>query len=223
MLFFLKAGLYLKGQFFSNIWNMPISIFWMLLIINAFNLVDVMDGLATTLAIGAIGSFLMVAVFFDNHPVIILLCSLLGGLCAFLWYNKPVAKIYLGDAGSLFIGGLLSIIPFLFNWGAYTPCGYLTPLIVLAIPLLEVSTLIVIRTCKRIPFYRGSPDHFSIYLQQNGWSKGFILGYVALLSLILGMVAFFFLINAISLITVCGAAGCFLLSWVCCLLQKPLK
>ncbi len=41
----------------------------------------------------------------------------MGSLYAFLWYNKPRAQIYLGDAGSLFIGGFLATIPFLFNWG----------------------------------------------------------------------------------------------------------
>jgi len=54
---FLKAGFYLKEQFFYNYWNIGISFFWILSIINAFNLVDVMDGLATLIAICSTGSF----------------------------------------------------------------------------------------------------------------------------------------------------------------------
>lgn len=210
---FLKAGFFLKAQFFSNYWNIPISAFWILAVINAFNLVDVMDGLATLLAIGATGSFLTLAIFFNMPMVIILLSAFLGPLVAFFWYNKPTAQIYLGDAGSLFVGGFLAIIPFLFNWGVYTASGYLTPLIILAIPLLEVSTLILVRSYKKIPFYRGSPDHFSIYLQQNDWPKWVILGYVALLSIILGCASFLFITNRISLSSLCLSAGVFLFIW----------
>lgn len=210
---FLKAGLFLKTQFFSNYWNIPISAFWILSVINAFNLVDVMDGLATLLAIGATASFLTLAIFFNMPMVIVLLSAFLGPLVAFFWYNKPTAQIYLGDAGSLFIGGFLATIPFLFNWGVYTASGYLTPLIILAIPLLEVSTLVIVRSYKKIPFYRGSPDHFSIYLQQNGWPKVLILGYVALLSIILGGAAFLFITNRVSFCLLCLSAGVFLAVW----------
>jgi len=210
---FLKAGFYLKAQFFSNYWNIPISAFWILFIINAFNLVDVMDGLATLLAICATCSFLGMALYLQNPLIVILLSAFLGSLFAFLWYNKPTATIYLGDAGSLFIGGFMAIIPFLFNWGTYTISGYLTPVVILAIPLLEVSALVLIRTMKKIPFYMGSPDHFSIYLQQNGWSKVSILIYVASLSVILFVASFLFLINAMGFGALCLSAALFLAVW----------
>ncbi|MGE0009659.1 MAG: glycosyltransferase family 4 protein [Candidatus Babeliales bacterium] len=183
---FLKAGFYLKTTFFlSNWWSMGFSLLWIATVINAFNLVDVMDGLASTLAICATISFGVIAVISGQASVLLLLAPFLGSLLAFLWYNRPKAQIYLGDTGSLVIGGFLSVIPFLFNWGTYGPYGFLTPLIILAIPLLEVGTLIVVRTYKGIPFYNGSPDHFSIYLQQKKWTKIQILIYVALLSVVL--------------------------------------
>lgn len=217
---FLKAGFHLKAQFFSNIWNLPISALWILSTVNAFNLVDVMDGLATLLALCATTSFLLIALYFNDISAAILLCCFMGPLIAFLWYNRPTAKIYLGDAGSLFIGGLLATVPFLFNWGAYNMSGYLTPVIILAIPLLELATLIIIRTYKRIPFYLGSPDHFSIYLQKNGWSKQGILGYVVLLSLVLFSTAFLFLINLLPLWGLCLMAALFLTVWTTGLFYK---
>lgn len=211
---FLKAGFYLKSHFFSNIWNLPISALWILSVINAFNLVDVMDGLATVLSLCATISFLLMALYFNDISTVILLCCFAGPLIAFLWYNRPDAKIYLGDAGSLFIGGLLATVPFLFNWGTYNISGYLTPIIILAIPLLELATLIIIRTYKKIPFYLGSPDHFSIYLQRNGWSKQAILAYVATLSLVLFLISFLFLINYLPLWGLCVSAGLFLIFWI---------
>jgi UDP-GlcNAc:undecaprenyl-phosphate GlcNAc-1-phosphate transferase len=220
---FLKAGFYLKAQFFSNLWSLPISALWILSLINAFNLVDVMDGLATLLALCATGSFLLIALYFNQISIMILLCCLMGPLLAFLWYNRPTAQIYLGDAGSLFIGGLLATVPFLFSWGAYNLSGYLTPVIILAIPLLELTALVLIRTYKGIPFYLGSPDHFSIYLQKNGWSKQEILGYIGVLSATLFFIAFLFLTNILTFSGLALSAALFLALWIRCLLSKRRK
>ncbi len=214
---FLKGGLYLKENFFHYIPNIGISLFWILSMINAFNLVDVMDGLSTILAICATASFLVFAIIFDLASVSILLSSFLGALVAFLWYNKPNAKIYLGDAGSLFIGGLISTIPFMIPWGSYNIYGYITPLIILFIPSLEIVSLIIIRSYKGIPFYKGSPDHFCIYLQKKGWSKSQILLYVVWLSSVLFVCAHLFLFNIIGInyllisLLFILAAWCFLL------------
>ncbi|HZW60831.1 MAG TPA: MraY family glycosyltransferase [Candidatus Babeliales bacterium] len=197
---FIKAGLHLKEHFFYHFWNIPLSFIWMVSVINAFNLVDVMDGLATLLAIGSALSFLVLAFYFSIYSVVILLTSLLGALCAFFWYNQPKAQIFMGDAGALFIGGFFAVIPFLFNWGTYNWYGYLIPIIILAIPLLEIGTLILIRSYKRIPFYQANPDHFSIYLIKNGWSKWSILRYVLCISLVCGYTGFLFVINTISFI-----------------------
>lgn len=195
---FLWAGFYLKEQFFYTLWHIPLSFLWILSIINAFNLVDVMDGLTSIISMGAIFSFGAMALYFNNNNALLLLSSLLGSLGAFFWYNKPPARIYLGDAGSLFIGGFFATVPFLFPWGTYTWDGYLAPLVILAVPLLELGALILIRTYKGIPFYKGSPDHFSLYMQRNGWSKNGILGYIALLNGIQLIVSLLFVAHCIT-------------------------
>lgn len=211
--FFLRAGLHVKEHFFHHYWRIPFSFLWIVAIINAFNLIDVMDGLATTTAIGVTVSFLAVAFFFGLTPTVCLLASLAGALCAFLWYNRPRASIYLGDAGSLSIGGLLAVVPFLIDWGRYTPYGLFAPLIILAIPLLEILSLVVIRTYKGIPFFLPSPDHFHQRLVRNGWRAREILWYIAALSCVLGVVSFLFVINALQLSTTFILAAIFLTAW----------
>ena len=221
---FLKAGFFLKETFFlKSYWNIPISLLWMLSIINAFNLVDVMDGLATSLAIYATGSFMIIALAFNQGNIALLLGSLLGALVGFLWYNKPHARIYLGDAGSLFIGGFLATIPFLFNWGLYNWHGFLTPLIILAIPLIEVCTLVLVRSKKGIPFYQGSPDHFSLYLKYNGWNAYEILVYVFTLSILLFFVALAFVFNKVTFFELIGLGILFMMIWCSCLFYKRKK
>jgi len=210
---YMKAGLYLKERFFYNYWNLGLSFFWMISIINAFNLVDVMDGLATSLAIGATLSFIVIAYLFGHYVLLILLCAFLGPLIAFFWYNRPPARIYLGDAGSLFIGGVLAAIPFLFDWSEHKSYAYIIPVILLAIPSLEITSLIVIRIYKGIPFYLGSPDHFSMLLMRKGWSKVMILWYGFALSVALLIASILFLFNVYDLLGLASLGGVFLLIW----------
>ena len=205
---FLKGGLFLKEQFFKEYWlvGLPISFLWILVMTNAFNLVDVMDGLATTIAIGTTGTLLLTTVLFNQNQAALLLGPLLGALVAFLRYNRPPAHIYLGDAGALFVGGFLAATPFLFSWSEQNPWGYITPVIILAIPLLEMAGLILIRTYKGIAFYNASPDHFSLYLLRKGWSKWQVLGLVWGIIGILAAYSLLFLTYSITLLQA-GAVG----------------
>jgi len=213
VLCFLKGGFSLKTNFFSSPINLGFSAFWMLSVINAFNLVDVMDGLSSTIAIIATTALLIIALVFKQYTVSLLLVSFLGPLCAFFWYNKPPARIYLGDTGSMFVGGFLSAVPMLFAWSTQSFDAYYAPVIILGIPLLEVFFLVVIRTYLGIPFYRGSPHHFSIYLQKKGWSKWAVLGFTALMGVILATLAFLFLFQLMSLTILAACVGLFFLLW----------
>jgi len=196
---FLKAGYLFNPQFFQVFWHTPLFILWILTLINAFNLVDVMDGLATSIAIFATLSFAYLAILFHLQSLVIILLCLLGSLVAFLWYNRPNATIYMGDSGSLFIGGVLGALPLFFNWTEQSPLGYLSPILIFAVPLLEVGMLIIIRTSKKIPFYRGSPDHFCMYLLRKGWGKQQIILFVATFSCVLFIVALGLVHDCISL------------------------
>lgn len=211
---FLKAGLHLKEVFFiHHFWTIPISFLWILTVVNAYNLVDVMDGLATTLAICATASFLVIAAGLGHVELVYILCAFLGPLCAFLRYNWPVASMYLGDTGSLFIGGFLATIPFLIEWSRFNQYGYLSPLIILAVPLLEVGTLVVIRTWHKIPFFHGSPHHFSIYLRKKGWQVASILLYCIALSFILFIAAFLLIFTRVDLRLILISGLIFLFFW----------
>jgi UDP-N-acetylmuramyl pentapeptide phosphotransferase/UDP-N-acetylglucosamine-1-phosphate transferase len=180
----------------------------MLSVINAFNLVDVMDGLATLIAFMGGLTFLVIALYLHCFSVSLLLLAFLGPLGAFFIYNKPSAKIYLGDAGSMFIGGFLAATPLLLPWSQQSLDAYYTPVVILAVPLLEVFALVIIRSWLGIPFYYGSPHHFSIYLQRKGWSKSNVLGFTGIMCLCFSLLACLFLTNNISFIAlVLGCMG----------------
>lgn len=219
-IYFLKSGYGLKLQFLSDLPNIVISFVWILSITNAFNLIDVMDGLATLVAFVAAFSFLVCALILNNSPIALMLAALMGVLACFLKYNRPQASIYLGDAGSLFVGGILSVVPCLLSWGVYNSFGILACLVILFIPLIELSTLVLVRFYKGIPFYQGSPDHFSIYLQNNGWSKYQILFYVLFFSILLFGISIFLVLNMLSIEALFVFFIFLILFWYSCLIIK---
>jgi UDP-GlcNAc:undecaprenyl-phosphate GlcNAc-1-phosphate transferase len=212
---FLKGGFYLKTDFFSSFFNFFISGFWMLSVINAFNLVDVMDGLSSLIALVASVSFFTIAITFKQYTVSLLLSAFIGAVSAFFIYNKPPAKIYMGDAGSMFLGGFLASIPLLFSWSKHSLDAYYAPVIILAVPLLEIFFLVVIRTGKGIPFYKGSPHHFSIYLINKGWSKFQVLIFTFVMCFLFSITAFLFLFKYINLIGLALALLFLFLIWCC--------
>jgi len=215
---YLKAGFYLKINFFDSLWNIGLSAFWFLSVINAFNLIDVMDGLASLVAICTALIFLTFSLILGYFELSLLLLAFIGSLLAFLCFNKPPARMYLGDAGSLFIGGFIASIPFCISWSEYNEMGYLLPAFICSIPLFEVFTLILVRVHKKIPFFYGSPDHFSIFLQERGFSKGFILFLCFFILMIINLISLLFFFNIISLSFFFTCILFFVFSWFLILL-----
>lgn len=234
VLCFLKGGFSLQTSFLSSFLNIYFSAFWMLSIINAFNLVDVMDGLCATLALTSAVTFGLIAYASGQYATSLVLAAFAGSVAAFLCYNKPQAKIYLGDAGSLFIGGFLAAIPLLFHWDTtlflfkkmpYVPVVvddfvrtlleiFFIPAIVLAVPLLEGLGLFAIRSYIGIPFYNGSPHHFSIYLQKKGWGRWHVLFFAAVVSVTFSCLAALFLYHVISLALLLALATGLISFWI---------
>jgi UDP-GlcNAc:undecaprenyl-phosphate GlcNAc-1-phosphate transferase len=172
----LKAGIYVKLVFLPPGLDVVISVVWLLTMTNALNLLDVMDGLASGTAAIAALFFAAIATYNGQTTMAVLSAALAGSLVGFLRYNLAPARIYLGDAGSLFVGFLLGALAM--N-GAYTEktwMGALTPAVILAVPLFELAFVSAIRLQKGVSPLRGSPDHFSYYLRRAGLSVPQVVG-----------------------------------------------
>ena len=197
---FLSGGIWLRSSFFSSWVAILLSFVWMLTVINAFNLIDVMDGLSSMVALGSAAGFAVVAWYAGQPDIVLLIAVFMGAMSALWWYNKPPARIYLGDSGSLFVGGFFAAMPLLIRWGNIHQYGFMVPPVLLALPLGEVVMLICIRRYKGIKFYKGSRDHFAHYLQVRGWSVWAILFLVAAVSVGLATLSLLFLANIIPLV-----------------------
>jgi UDP-GlcNAc:undecaprenyl-phosphate/decaprenyl-phosphate GlcNAc-1-phosphate transferase len=143
---------------------------WLVMIVNAVNFVDVCDGLAASVALTTLLCWVWVA---PSGPAT-LYCSVAGALSGFLWWNKPPARIFMGDSGSLALGYLLGVAAldqFAEPPMRPLPLRLLALLFFAGVPLFELVFITTMRIRKGIPWWRGSPDHFALRLQHAGVSK----------------------------------------------------
>lgn len=204
---FLKSILYVNSSFCVDYFHLVLSALWIISLINAFNLIDVMDGLTATVSLGSGLIFFALSLSVQYFDVSLFIVSLLGPVIAFLLYNRPPALMYLGDAGSLFLGGFFATLPFLFPWNFYNPVGFLTPFIILIIPIFELIWLIVIRTWYKIPFYKASSHHFALMLIERNWTKKSILFLITFFLIQIGILSIAFFLQYIDLISLFAALG----------------
>ncbi len=152
-----------------------LTILWIVTLTNAFNFLDNADGLSAGVALVCTMVLLAVAVAGGQVLVSAFLACLAGALVGFLFHNFPPAKIFLGDAGSLVIGYLPSggsILPNSNKQAAPQPrnTAVLIPLIVMAIPLYDLLSVIVLRLRRGISPFVGDHRHFSHRLMKRGLS-----------------------------------------------------
>jgi UDP-GlcNAc:undecaprenyl-phosphate GlcNAc-1-phosphate transferase len=198
----LKSGINIDVIFFPKWLDILLSFFWILTIINAFNIIDIMDGLAAS--IGALSSLtiFIISLYNSNYLISILSLSLAATLLAFLKFNWEPARIYLGDAGSMIIGLIIGSLTMMVSYTRFNKLAFFSGLLILAIPLFDLIFVIILRILKgKMPFW-GSPDHFSLRLRKmKNWSSQKTVGAIILLQLFLsGMVIVNF--YATSLVTV---------------------
>ncbi len=160
---------------------LALTVVWMIGIINAFNLLDIMDGLAAGVGLVCAALLFVVAIMNGNTTIAIMLAALGGSLLGFLRYNYYPARIYLGDAGALFIGCMLGALSMIGKYTINHPVSLLTPVLILGVPIFDTLFVMYIRFLRGLPVFLGSPDHTAIRLRQWGLSvpQVVLLSYVA--------------------------------------------
>lgn len=158
----------------SEIFSYAVTILWLLTVVNAFNFMDNMNGLCA--GVGAIGAFFFALIAAASGEYLVALTGFLmcGALVGFLPWNFPNAKSFLGDAGSHLVGYLLAvmaILPHFYTQQNPRPLAVLSPLLVLAIPLLDLVQVVTLRTLNKKPFWLGDTNHLSHRLNRAGLSK----------------------------------------------------
>ncbi|HEX4823338.1 MAG TPA: MraY family glycosyltransferase [Candidatus Polarisedimenticolaceae bacterium] len=127
---------------------------WILLIMNAVNLIDGLDGLAGGLALIVTATVASIAVRLEQFGVVISAVALAGALIGFLRHNFAPARIFMGDGGSQFLGYVLAVISIRGSQKGPTAVAILVPVLILGLPILDVATTIARRTRRALPTTR---------------------------------------------------------------------
>ncbi|MCH2175122.1 MAG: undecaprenyl/decaprenyl-phosphate alpha-N-acetylglucosaminyl 1-phosphate transferase [Lentisphaeria bacterium] len=188
--------LYPKLQVFHVLNNTYISwfltLFWFLFIINAFNFFDNMDGLAAGVAMIASGIFASIAILNEQFFVATLGLVTAGVAFGYYIHNSFPASIFMGDAGSHFLGYLLAtqaVLTQYLNDSTETYAPVLIPLVVLAMPIFDTFAVVIIRLRKGLSPFKGDHNHVSHRFLRMGVSKKTAVALVHCITLILGLSA----------------------------------
>jgi len=166
VLVLLKSGIYIKLVFLPPWAAMALSALWLLAVTNAFNLIDIMDGLSAGTASVAAITLLAVAELQGGAAGATLLAGLAGACLGFLRYNFQPARIYMGDAGSMFLGLLLGALAMDNAYTQRNPIAALAPALILGVPLFDMLFVMYIRHRRGLPVMLGSPDHVALRLRR---------------------------------------------------------
>jgi len=207
----------LFGPFTHPLLGGMVTVLWIVGLTNAFNMLDNMDGLSASVGLIAAtlfcGAQLAVGSLFA--PAVLLV--LVGALAGFLVHNHAPARLFMGDSGSNFIGFLLGALTVVGTFtrdergGVYSPYGVLAPLLVMAVPLYDMVSVILIRLREgRSPFV-GDRRHFSHRLVARGLTGSQAVLTIDLVTLAGGL-------GALLLHRLGGLGACVVMAQTCCLL-----
>jgi UDP-GlcNAc:undecaprenyl-phosphate GlcNAc-1-phosphate transferase len=156
----------------SSIFDSIITVVWIVGICNSINFFDNLDGgAAGTVAISSI-ALAYLALSGDQYLIAALSTVTTGATLGFLVWNKSPAKIYMGDAGALFLGVLLATLTVRLEPNTQTQIGsYLIPILLLAIPILDTTIAVLSRVRRHLSPFQGGQDHLSHRLIRAGLTR----------------------------------------------------
>ena len=183
----------IRVTFFIAHWlpGLVLTVIWVVGITNAFNLLDNMDGLAA--GVSLIATFVFFAIALQTGQIFVpaVLAVLAGAILGFLRYNFHPASIFMGDAGSLFIGYMLAALSIAGTYysGRGTILAAAMPVVVLAIPIFDTLSVLAIRYRAGASLLQGDRNHFSHRLMRLGMSVREAVLTIYVLSAALGLTA----------------------------------
>jgi UDP-GlcNAc:undecaprenyl-phosphate GlcNAc-1-phosphate transferase len=136
-----------------------LSLFWIVGMTNALNLLDNMDGITGGIAVIASGAFFVLSLLSGQTVPAVIALALASAALGYLHYNFPPASIFLGDTGSMTIGFLLAVLGLTIGNGQPSPIGLTMPLLVLAYPIFDTTLVTVTRLAGGRKIYLGGKDH----------------------------------------------------------------
>ncbi|MAE72079.1 MAG: hypothetical protein CME06_16625 [Gemmatimonadetes bacterium] len=160
----------LGGSIALGLWGIPITVAWIMTLMNAVNLVDGVDGLAGGMVVIASLALFAISVLRGNLEAALLLTGLTGAALGFLKWNLHPATVFMGDSGSLFLGTALALITIVANFKSAAAIALIIPMVVLLVPLTEIVVTTMRRAVARRPIFEADRNHLHHQLLNIGLS-----------------------------------------------------
>ncbi|MCL2293851.1 MAG: undecaprenyl/decaprenyl-phosphate alpha-N-acetylglucosaminyl 1-phosphate transferase [Spirochaetes bacterium] len=189
---------FLEQNISFGIFSHLITVFWIISLCNAINLMDGMDGLAGGIAFTASLFYGIIFFMTQNYTAAGLSFALLGAVLGFLVFNFPPAKIFMGDSGSLLLGFSLAVIPLINNSDGGFSQTIFMPLIVLVIPAMDMIAAILRRRRRNLSIASPDREHIHHKLIDFGLSQKKILFVIYSFSILAGLAAFLYSLLEVS-------------------------
>lgn len=167
------------------------TVIWVVGICNAFNIIDIIDGLAASIGIIASLAFFIIALPTEQIYVNFAGLALAGACLGFLPFNlSKKMRIFMGDTGSLFIGFILASLAMGTSYTKVNVIGLFAPILILGIPIFDTILVTLYRIIQNKSPFLGSKDHFALRLEAMGLSRRQILSVACIASCILSLIAY---------------------------------
>ncbi len=177
--------------FEDNVWiSCAVTMLWVLTLTNAMNFLDNMDGLAGGVAIIAAFSFFLAVQPFEDQLVRLIVMVFAGSVAGFLCHNLNPARIFMGDAGSMFCGFMLATVAIIGTFhlsDTMSPIAVGAPLLALSVPLFDISSVVFIRWRKGESIMKGDKRHFSHRLVRLGMTQSQAVEFIFLVGAVTGL------------------------------------
>jgi UDP-GlcNAc:undecaprenyl-phosphate/decaprenyl-phosphate GlcNAc-1-phosphate transferase len=172
--------------------NIALTLFWILGITNAINLLDNMDGLSAGVSAVAAAFMTLLGAFNGQYLVSALAAAILGACLGFLRYNFKPAQIFMGDAGAYFLGFWLAVLGIQLRFPQNVNfVTWMVPVLVLGLPIFDTTLVTISRLRRGVHPFTGGQDHLSHRLVQRGFSQREAVLILYLIAGGFGMVALF--------------------------------
>jgi UDP-GlcNAc:undecaprenyl-phosphate GlcNAc-1-phosphate transferase len=178
------------GSLALGIWSLPLTVAWIVAVVNALNLIDGLDGLASGVALTVLGAFFLIATAGGaTPPSLIVLAAGAGGAVGFLRYNLHPASIIMGDTGSMLLGYLLAAAGISLTQIGSPAVAPWVPLVALGLPLGDTAWTVVRRMVTGEPVFVADRRHIHHRLLALGLGQRIVALLLGLVSAALGLLA----------------------------------
>lgn len=151
--------------------SLPVTVAWIVGVINAVNLIDGLDGLASGVVLTALGAFGILAAGDGVDPTLPIIAATAGAAVGFLAYNLHPASIIMGDTGSMFLGFVAAAIAISLTQDGVSPVAPWVPIIALGLPIADTLWAVVRRTARGAAFFVADRGHIHHQLLERGLTQ----------------------------------------------------